>query len=280
MLKNSHAFSSFSVDDLGKARQFYEKILGLNVTEETLEQGAMLYLHLLEGADILIYPKKDHSPASFTILNFTVSNLEEALAELTEKGLTFDYDNESAPLIAWFRDPAGNFLSIMEDAVAINKIEINKFIPIQKSEVFKAFTQNDLLARWAYVDGTKLVIEQYEAKICSNFIFKYTGASGIYFATGDFKEFTQDEKLVIACILKGPDGSVIFDSTITILFEEKHGGVEIHIFQDELKDRNTLRECEIAWGSALEKLFTYLVRGFNESSRLNSSKERPLDLNQ
>ena len=122
MFKDTKAFSGFSVDDIPRAKQFYGETLGLNVTEE----HGMLMLHLAGGATVLAYPKGNHEPASFTILNFPVPDVEEAVDRLTEAGVAFEhYDGDlgtdekgifrgEGPTIAWFRDPAGNILSVLD----------------------------------------------------------------------------------------------------------------------------------------------------------------------
>ncbi len=125
MFRDSQAFSSFSVDDVAKAKEFYGRVLGLRV-----EEGGMgtLRLHVAGGAEILIYPKGvDHTPASFTILNFPVENAEKAVDELAGRGVRFEqYEGDlktdekgifrgGGPVIAWFKDPAGNVLSVIEE---------------------------------------------------------------------------------------------------------------------------------------------------------------------
>ena len=122
MFTNSKAFSGFSVDDINKAKEFYGKSLGLNVTEE----HGLLTLHLASGSNVLIYPKPNHTPASFTILNFPVSDVEQAVDELTKRGVRFErYEGVistdekgihrgEGPDIAWFKDPAGNILSVLK----------------------------------------------------------------------------------------------------------------------------------------------------------------------
>jgi catechol 2,3-dioxygenase-like lactoylglutathione lyase family enzyme len=123
MFEHSRAFSGFAVDDLPKARAFYGETLGLSVTEE----NGLLRLHLPGGADVLVYPKPDHVPASFTILNFPVSDIDEAVDGLAGRGVHperfpgLDADEKGifrggGPLIAWFRDPAGNILSVLQDS--------------------------------------------------------------------------------------------------------------------------------------------------------------------
>jgi predicted enzyme related to lactoylglutathione lyase len=124
MLKGSRAFSSFSVDDTQKAKEFYSRTLGLDVSES---QG-LLTLHLAGQSKIIIYPKPKHQPATFTILNFAVNNVDEAVDELTQRGVRFEiYDQPDlktdkrgvfrggGPIIAWFKDPAGNTLSVLEE---------------------------------------------------------------------------------------------------------------------------------------------------------------------
>jgi predicted enzyme related to lactoylglutathione lyase len=120
MLKNSKAFSGFSVNDIAKAKAFYGDTLGLDVSDG--EMGT-LEIKLGSGANVLAYPKPDHTPATFTILNFPVDSVDQAVAELTKRGVKFEhYPNTDdkgiargeGPTIAWFKDPAGNFLSVLE----------------------------------------------------------------------------------------------------------------------------------------------------------------------
>jgi catechol 2,3-dioxygenase-like lactoylglutathione lyase family enzyme len=123
MFKNTKAFSGFSVNDLQKAKEFYGKTLGLDVTEE----NDNLSLHIAGGTTIFVYPKPNHVPATYTILNFPVDNIEQAVDELTRRGVHFEIYNEpylktdekgiargNGPKVAWFKDPAGNFLSVIE----------------------------------------------------------------------------------------------------------------------------------------------------------------------
>jgi len=126
MFKDAKAFSSFSVDDVESARQFYGETLGLN----TSEAERQLVLNLAGGGTVFVYGKGDeHSAASFTVLNFpiAVGSIEQAVDKLTAAGVSFEhYEGELAtdekgifhgegPTIAWFKDPAGNFLSVMEE---------------------------------------------------------------------------------------------------------------------------------------------------------------------
>ena len=122
MFKEADTFCSFSVNDLKKARDFYGGALGLDVSET--KEGLELSL---EGNSVFIYPKPNHTPASFTVLNFSVEDIEEAVAELDRLGLPREHydlpdlktDNQGimrgpGPKIAWFKDPAGNILSVVE----------------------------------------------------------------------------------------------------------------------------------------------------------------------
>jgi predicted enzyme related to lactoylglutathione lyase len=121
--KNTKAFSSFSVKDLNEAKKFYGQTLGLEVSES--DEG--LILQTKGGIDVFIYPKPDHTPATFTVLNFVVDDVDTAVDELTKMGVRFQIyvkgelktDDrgifQGKPKIAWFKDPAGNFLSILEN---------------------------------------------------------------------------------------------------------------------------------------------------------------------
>lgn len=123
MLKDSKAFSGFSVDDIPAAHEFYSETLGLAVSEE----NGMLTLNLGGDRPTLVYPKPDHTPATFTILNFPVQDIESSVDGLTERGVAFErYEGTEmktdakgvfrggGPLIAWFKDPAGNVLSVIQ----------------------------------------------------------------------------------------------------------------------------------------------------------------------
>lgn len=127
MFKDTKAFSSFSVNDLKQAKEFYGQTLGLEVSET--KEG--LGLKLAGGGEVFLYPKPDHQPASFTVLNFAVDNIDEGVAQLKQRGVSFEhYEGEiktdengihrstgdgGGPNIAWFKDPAGNILSVLEE---------------------------------------------------------------------------------------------------------------------------------------------------------------------
>ncbi|CAM3793325.1 VOC family protein [Smaragdicoccus niigatensis] len=125
MLGTSKTFSSFSVDDLDAARTFYGEVLGLSVRDDDM---GILHLDLAGGAEAIAYPKPDHQPATFTVLNFQVDDIDATVDELTARGVTFEtypglpHDAKGVlrgraanqgPDIAWFTDPAGNILSVL-----------------------------------------------------------------------------------------------------------------------------------------------------------------------
>lgn len=121
MFKDSHAFSGFSSNDIAKSKEFFGQTLGVDVTEE----NGMLTLHLAGGGNVLIYPKDNHEPATFTVLNFPVDDIDQAVDKLTKAGIAFErYEGmgqdergimrDNGPAIAWFKDPAGNILSVLE----------------------------------------------------------------------------------------------------------------------------------------------------------------------
>ena len=130
MFNTKAAFSGFSVDDLAKAKAFYSETLGVPVEEEG--DGMGIRLQLPGGGSVFVYNKDDHQPASFTILNFVVDDIDSAVDTLTERGVQFEhYDNGAqtdekgiargraqnmGPDIAWFKDPAGNFLAVLQDS--------------------------------------------------------------------------------------------------------------------------------------------------------------------
>ena len=122
MFADTKAFSGFAVDDLETAKKFYGDTLGI----PTSEQYGLLTLHLAGGRDTLVYPKPDHEPATYTILNFQVDDIDAAVDELTRRGVRFErYDGmgqddkginrAGGPYISWFKDPAGNILAVLQD---------------------------------------------------------------------------------------------------------------------------------------------------------------------
>jgi predicted enzyme related to lactoylglutathione lyase len=119
MLEQARAFSGFSADDIPAAKEFYAATLGVRVTEE----NGMLTLHTAGDRDTLIYPKPDHTPATFTVLNFVVDDIDAAVDDLVARGVVFEkyewldekgINRRGGPPIAWFTDPAGNILSVIQ----------------------------------------------------------------------------------------------------------------------------------------------------------------------
>jgi catechol 2,3-dioxygenase-like lactoylglutathione lyase family enzyme len=126
VLADTPTFSSFAVDDVAKARDFYSDTLGLRVSE-VADMGPLLTLHLAGGRDVMIYEKPDFTPATYTVLNFEVGDIDAVVDGLTARGVVFErYDGFEqddkgvargpvGPAIAWFTDPAGNILAVLED---------------------------------------------------------------------------------------------------------------------------------------------------------------------
>jgi catechol 2,3-dioxygenase-like lactoylglutathione lyase family enzyme len=123
MFRNTKAFSSFAASDIQKAKEFYGDTLGIDVSED----NGMLNLHLAGDTQVLIYPKEDHTPATYTVLNFPVADIDKAVDDLAARGVRFDqyegFDQDekgvfraAGPPIAWFKDPAGNILAVMQTA--------------------------------------------------------------------------------------------------------------------------------------------------------------------
>src|SRR6202795_2442308 len=125
MFQNSNAFSGFSTNDIARTKEFYSQTLGLEVTDE----GGNLRLHLAGGGTVFVYAKDNHEPATFTVLNFPVEDIDRAVDGLTKAGIELErYEGanqdergiarppkpEYGPSIAWFKDPAGNILSVLE----------------------------------------------------------------------------------------------------------------------------------------------------------------------
>jgi len=123
MLKDTKAFSGFSVNDLQKAKQFYSETLGIEVKDNPM---GLIELHFENGTNVLVYPKPNHEPATYTVLNFPVDDIDKTVDELTAKGIVFEQykelhtdnkgisRNPQGPQIAWFKDPAGNILSVLQ----------------------------------------------------------------------------------------------------------------------------------------------------------------------
>ena len=124
MFKDSKAFSGFSVNDLAKAKDFYGQTLGVDFADGPM---GTLELHLAGGTNVFVYPKDNHEPATYTVLNFPVADVDKAVDQLISKGVRFEHygpdfgqdekgisRDPNGPAIAWFKDPAGNIVSVLE----------------------------------------------------------------------------------------------------------------------------------------------------------------------
>jgi predicted enzyme related to lactoylglutathione lyase len=123
---NTKAYSGFAVDDIQKAREFYGETLGVK-TSLLDEENGLMSLHLAGDRDTFVYYKPDFTPATYTILNFSVDDIDQAVDELAARGVSFEryegFEQDekgiargSGPLIAWFKDPAGNILSVLQES--------------------------------------------------------------------------------------------------------------------------------------------------------------------
>ena len=128
MFESTKAYSGFAVDDLARAREFYAETLGVK-TEVISEEAGLMTLKLVGGGETFVYVKPDFAPATYTILNFEVEDIDAAVDQLAERGVSFErYEgfeqdekgisraNQDGPSIAWFTDPAGNILSVLEQS--------------------------------------------------------------------------------------------------------------------------------------------------------------------
>lgn len=124
MFSSTKAFSSFSVKNLEQAKEFYSNTLGITVKDDPM---GFIELHVAGNQPVILYPKENHEPATFTVLNFVVDDIDKAVDALIENGITFEQyselhtdakgisRNENSTQIAWFKDPAGNILSVLQE---------------------------------------------------------------------------------------------------------------------------------------------------------------------
>lgn len=272
MFKDTKAFSGFSVNDISRAKKFYSDILGIDVTEE----HGLLTLHFSGGTKVLVYPKENHVPATFTILNFPVRDIEKTVRILASKGIKFEHyegsdENgityNSGPLIAWFKDPAGNFLAVIKDDLAYtgDSIQLTQFIPVESEKVFKAWSSPELLEKWAHPDHMKLVVQQFDFTVGGVFRFKYIGENGPIATYGIFKKIIPKEKVIYTVKVDGPDGSHRMDTLLIVDFQEKEWGTEVMVTQEGFTESESVRECEQGWHESLEKLRKLLVEKSSDS---------------
>jgi len=243
MFEYSKPYFSFSVNDLGQAKIFYTEVLGLKVSEENVPNcGPMLTLHISGNCEARIYSKADHIPATFTILNFPVKKIETAVKELKTKGIKFEqYKNTDSegisrnegPLILWFKDPAGNFISIIQEEQMEGKkdLVIKRIFPIEKSDLFQFFIRPEYLEKWSAPKGMTLRIPQFEARTGGKYRFEHTNQDGVYICHGYFKDL----------------------NCITEFFDHPEGA-QVMITQTGFLDQNSLNACEDGWNQSLDKL--------------------------
>jgi uncharacterized protein YndB with AHSA1/START domain len=246
MLTNKKAFSSFAVPDLEAARRFYGETLGLHTS---LRDG-MLMLQLDGDQDVLVYPKPDHVPANFTILNFPVEDLESAVRGLSGRGVRFDrypgfqqdelgIARGGGPDIAWFRDPAGNILAVLEDVeartsvdgetassklgvtrVGDRQIRTERVFDAPRERVWRAHTEPDQIARW-WGRGNRLVVERMEVERGGHWRFVEHGPDGVHGFEGRFREVEAPERVDQTFEWDGMPGHVAVN---TATFEDLGNG--------------------------------------------------------
>ncbi len=267
MLNQAKIFSSFSVNDIQAAKKFYSDKLGLNVAEKTRPGcPSMLVLKLKNNSQILIYPKEDHVPANFTVLNFSVEQIDEEVIDLATKGIMFEkyestdeigVNHNEGPLIAWFKDPAGNFLSVIEEHELEKSWDLEKtmFFHASPDEVFKYWVTPELLVQWACPDGMKLNVPKMERKNGGHYRFEHTGKNGVYIGEGVFTAYVEGEKIAQKESVRGPDGTIQFENLKCFVeFKDKYGGTEIQLIQSGFEDEESMILCEQAWDQSLDKL--------------------------
>lgn len=281
MIDTTKAFSSFSVDNVERAKKFYEEKLGVKTRLEKLPGcGNMLTLILSEQNHVLVYEKPDHRPASFTVLNFEVSNIEDEVKSLRKSGIQFEnYDgtdelginHNEGPLIAWFKDPAGNFISVMqEETVSKSELRMKTFIPDTPEEVFKYFTKPALLETWAYPEGMTLKVPQFEAKKNGHYRYEHTNEQGQWLCVGILKEFVPAEKLTSVDKVLGPDGNLLLnDQESELTFKKVGRGTEIQLKQGPFPDEKFKQECEKGWEDSFRHLKAQFGIGMQDSAALH-----------
>lgn len=256
MFNHAPAFSSFSVSNIQEAKKFYNETLGLAVKEENLP-GCPTYLKVMIGAGnfVMIYPKVDHVPATFTVLNFPVGNLESSVKEMKQKGLKFETSED--PLIAWFKDPSGNFLSIVQEdnAAMMDGFTVIKSFEASPEKVFKYFTQANLIEKWSYPHDMTLEVPLFEAKVGGHYRYEHTNQKGVFACTGYIKEFIPNQRLVQIDTVLDPTGRMIFDRLECVTeFKKSLDGTEVSVSQSGFPDEESLRDCEASWVQCLKNL--------------------------
>jgi uncharacterized protein YndB with AHSA1/START domain/predicted enzyme related to lactoylglutathione lyase len=266
MFETIKPYSSFSIKDPIATKAFYSDVLGLNVSEETMAEGErMLTLNLDGGGKILMYPKPDHVPATFTVLNLPVKEIHSAVKDLNERGIKFEHyegndgeeiNHNCGPSIAWFKDPSGNFLSVME---VQHQFTTTRFFAVTREKLFNFFTDKNLIEKWAYPDGMILRVPKFEARTDGEYRFEHTNKEGVWVCTGSVKEFIPNQKLVQEDTVRGPDGKLMFEKLEAITeFKDVRDGTEVSITQRGFENQDDLDGCKIGWEQSLKHLGTLL----------------------
>lgn len=267
MFETIRPFSSFSIKDSVSSKDFYQNVLGLNVSEETMPAGErLLTLNLDGGGKVLLYPKPDHTPATFTVLNLPVKEIQSAVIDLKNRGIRFEHfegndaneiNHNDGPLIAWFKDPSGNFLSVMEVS---GEFTTTKFFATPREKLFSYFTDKNLLEQWAYPDGMNLRVPEFEARVDGKYRMEHTNSAGVWVATGYLREFVPSQKLLQVDTIHKPDGKVVGKDLETLtVFKDVENGTEVSITARGFEDPADLNDCKVGWEQCLKHL-TDLLR--------------------
>lgn len=262
MFESINPFSSFSISNSEESKLFYADILGLKVSEESMPTGErMLTLNLDGGGKVLMYPKPDHKPATFTVLNLPVKEIHSAVKELKDKGVEFihydgndeeEINHNDGPLIAWFKDPSGNFLSVMEQH---QEFTTTRFFAAPIEKLFLYWTDKNLLEQWNYPDGMNLRVPKFEAKVGGSYRYEHFNDEGVYVCTGEIKEFIPNKKLVMVDQVQGPDGKMLFkDLELVIEFKDATEGCEMTATQRGFDDPEALDQCKVGWEQSMNRL--------------------------
>ncbi len=250
MFANTRAFSGFAAPDIAAARTFYAGTLGIRTSEE----NGLLTLHLAGDRPVTVYPKPDFQPASYTILNFPVEDIDRAVDELSRRGVRFERYAGFAqdamgiargvgPPIAWFKDPAGNILSVLQLESAEARrgaggatsepgeparvttptdrtIRIERLFGAPREQVWRAFTDPERVARW-WGRGNLLVVERMEVERGGHWRFVEHGPDGVHGFEGRFGDVSPPERVVQTFEWDGLPGHVALNE---LSLEDLGGG--------------------------------------------------------
>jgi uncharacterized protein YndB with AHSA1/START domain len=144
-----------------------------------------------------------------------------------------------------------------------------RFLPKEKSELFRYFTQPELIEEWSSPDGMSLKVPQFEAKKNGRYRYEHTSKDGTFVCTGYFKEFVPDERLVFIDTVRNPDGKIIFqDLQCTVEFQSMLGGTDISVTQRGFPDHDSAMECRNSWNECIDKLVNLTVSDANQTDNL------------